>query len=618
MYTVKKIPDASATQHQIDTERSIAVQICHPLLPQLVEVTEEDGCTLFVYRYIEGVSLQRYLDIYGPVPQTMVIHWFVQLCRALHYLHTTFNRPVIHRDIKPDNLIIDDSNNIHLIDLNIARYAKRTALKDTIRLGSLGFAAPEQFGNSQSDERTDIYGLGVSMYFAITGYSLTEPPYQVLPPHLINRDISKRLSGIIVRCTQVNPSDRYAHAADLLKDISPLQKKPPRTKKQRRRIVQYICGAVAVVCIAAAVFMVISSKPQDNAAVQPSAAGGRAVSAGISSNTGTSDSKSSSFGRETTDTAAVDSQDDTPIVFTDKELERLLRIQLGKENTEAVTAGDMQSITSIYIAGKSIYNTEEEYSNADIVWYETSVYEGTIQSVEDLRLCTNLSVLFIAANRISDISPLASLTQLQRLYLHKNLIEDAAPLSALENLIELDLASNPITSLDAISGLRNIEVLSLDSMRLDNIDFMIDMDSLRAIFIAGNKIADLEPLRDKTLLTSANISGCDVHDLSPLADKPALKNLMLTDNGLTDISALSGLPNLKEINLQNNSIIDVTPLFDMPSLERINISNNPATAYYGIEALTHLEYINVSGNPYGRSLDMKMLNGSSVEVITNE
>lgn len=139
-----------------------------------------------------------------------------QLCEVLGYLHTRKN-PIIYRDLKPDNIMLRPDGSITLIDFGIAREYKEYAAHDTRALGTQGYAAPEQFGGQgQTDARTDIYGLGTTLYHLVTGYNPSEPPYEIFPIRHWNPSLSQGLERIIWKCIQRNPKDRYQSCAEIL------------------------------------------------------------------------------------------------------------------------------------------------------------------------------------------------------------------------------------------------------------------------------------------------------------------------------------------------------------------------------------------------------------------
>ena len=106
----------------------------------------------------------------------------------LGYLHSQ-KPPCIYRDVKPANMILRPDNTVALIDFGIARTYKPGQREDTVILGTRGYAAPEQFGGSQTDARTDIFGLGMTMFRLVTGINPTEPPYEVKPIRLVNPNL---------------------------------------------------------------------------------------------------------------------------------------------------------------------------------------------------------------------------------------------------------------------------------------------------------------------------------------------------------------------------------------------------------------------------------------------
>jgi Serine/threonine protein kinase len=141
------------------------------------------------------------------------------LAEILRYLHSVAPHPIIYRDMKPSNVIIDREGRVRLVDFGIARHYKAGQDSDTKHIGTHGYAAPEQYGSNQTDARSDIYSLGVTIYHAITGKSPLEPPYELLPIRQVNPNLSEGLETIISRCVRVDPNQRYQSANELLNDI---------------------------------------------------------------------------------------------------------------------------------------------------------------------------------------------------------------------------------------------------------------------------------------------------------------------------------------------------------------------------------------------------------------
>lgn len=197
-------------------EAHLIERLDHPALPRIVDILEYDKVIYVVMDYIDGEPLSKVLEEHGAQPQDLVIEWAKQICDVLDYLHTQ-TPPIIYRDMKPGNLMLKLDGNIKVIDFGIAREYKQKNLADTVCLGTKGYAAPEQFGGrGQTDARTDIYCLGATLYHLITGHNPCDPPFQMYPIRHWNPALSGGLERIILKCTQLNPEDRYQSCAELL------------------------------------------------------------------------------------------------------------------------------------------------------------------------------------------------------------------------------------------------------------------------------------------------------------------------------------------------------------------------------------------------------------------
>ena len=175
------------------------LNISCPNLPQIMEVGEKDGKTALLEEYVQGDTLSEILE--GCLLTTAESKQIVrQLCSALWVFHSM---GVVHRDVKPDNVIIRGKEAV-LIDFDASRIYKSTIQEDTQILGTTGFAAPEQYGLSQSDGRADIYALGVLLNIMLTG----EHPSRKLA--------GGRMGRIVQRCTMVNPAKRYKNILHLM------------------------------------------------------------------------------------------------------------------------------------------------------------------------------------------------------------------------------------------------------------------------------------------------------------------------------------------------------------------------------------------------------------------
>lgn len=210
------IKDFEVVKQGLIVETDMLKRLSHPYLPSIIDVIEDESTFLIVMDYIQGNALSKTLEEYGAQPQEKVIHWAKQLCDVLGYLHTR-TPAIIYRDMKPANVMLKPDGNVTLIDFGTAREFKEKNLADTTCLGTVGYAAPEQFGGmGQTDARTDIYCLGATLYHLVTGMNPCEPPYEIRPIREINPSLSSGLEKIILKCCQRNPADRYQSCAELM------------------------------------------------------------------------------------------------------------------------------------------------------------------------------------------------------------------------------------------------------------------------------------------------------------------------------------------------------------------------------------------------------------------
>lgn len=197
-------------------ETEMLKKLRHPSLPSIIDVIENKDTFLIVMDYIEGNPLSKTLAESGVQTQENVIRWAKQLCDVLGYLHTR-TPAIIYRDMKPANVMLKPNGDVTLIDFGTAREFKEKNLADTTCLGTVGYAAPEQFGGmGQTDARTDIYCLGATLYHLVTGMNPCEYPYEIRPIREIKPSLSAGLERIILKCTRKNPQDRYQSCAELM------------------------------------------------------------------------------------------------------------------------------------------------------------------------------------------------------------------------------------------------------------------------------------------------------------------------------------------------------------------------------------------------------------------
>ena len=172
--------------------------IRHINLPEIYDVLEMDDGQIVLEEYIDGLTVAQVMEI-DKYRSSGALKVLLGLCDALTVLH---NRGIVHRDVKPENVIVEKSGRVVLIDFNASRI-ESGASKDTVIMGTVGYASPEQLGLAQTDARTDIYAIGVLYNVMLTG----QHPSVTIAPGKAGR--------IVRKCTAVNPNERYQTAIEL-------------------------------------------------------------------------------------------------------------------------------------------------------------------------------------------------------------------------------------------------------------------------------------------------------------------------------------------------------------------------------------------------------------------
>ena len=226
-------------------EANMMKRLDHPALPRIVDIID-NGITIYVVMdYIEGESLDKILNEYGAQSEELVIGWAKQLCDALSYLHS--QKPsIIYRDMKPANVMLKPEGNIKIIDFGIAREYKEQNLADTTVLGTKGYAPPEQY-SGQTDPRSDIFAIGMTMHHLLTGIDPRNgEPYA--PVRQWNPELSEGIEMIIDKCVQPAAENRYQSCEDLLYDLEhPELITKDFKKKQKRKL--WAFGISSSLCV---------------------------------------------------------------------------------------------------------------------------------------------------------------------------------------------------------------------------------------------------------------------------------------------------------------------------------------------------------------------------------
>ncbi len=205
-------------RRNFEREAHMLSALRHRSLPVIVDYFSEGESTYLVMEEVEGRTLAQLIDDDGPASEGEALRWALETARVLDYLHSQ-EPPVIFRDLKPENVMVTEDRHLKLIDFGLARHFDPGKHRDTEAIGSVGYAPPEIWEDAgQTDARSDVYSLGATLYFVLTG----RPPSPVYGTHRLapyRPDLGRDLEALVLRCMEPEPEARYANAAEVIRDL---------------------------------------------------------------------------------------------------------------------------------------------------------------------------------------------------------------------------------------------------------------------------------------------------------------------------------------------------------------------------------------------------------------
>lgn len=627
-------------------------------LPGIVSVRDyfrENGTAYIVMEFIEGLTLKAYLDQHGgrlPAGET-----FQMMRPVMDSLAMVHQAGIIHRDISPDNIMIDKAGHFRLLDFGAAREFNKDG-SQTILLKH-GFAPYEQYKrHGKQGPWTDIYALCATIYWCITGQVPLEAPDRIpkdplQPPSALGAELSGEQEAVLMKGLSVMAEGRWQNiqefqaALDRATPIEPkkhLKKLEELFSKMRKGISDLpakklgilagSCGALLVIVLAATLLPKTGEIPVqgDQAHLPPSSQAEPSAVIPPIEEWGRQDGEI-----ENAQGAAPVRQPADPgqvIAFADWAMEYHIRQGLNKPDGE-ITAGDLAGIQRLHIC--DIHTSINDEPPEDAGGRTSKMGDGSpvphLTSLEDLEYFINLRELSLANQDFTDVSPIAQLTELVSLDLEGNHVSNLSPLSNLANLETLNLEAmldfgltdiSPLSGLDSLkelnlsgnrnlvdlsplASLSNLETLGLEyvgqkalegSGRYLDITSLSGLSNLRELILTGCEVNDLEPLSRMTTLETLYLNSCPVKELSPLSRLTGLKQLQLDLLEGQNLSSLAGLTQLTdlEITSRHTSAVDLTPLKGMVKMERLLADSCRIADLSPLSGMTRMMELDVSSN----------------------
>ena len=544
-------------------------------IPKTYRIFEENGEVYLVREYIEGMSLAQMVLQKGGISEAEICRISRKICQTAEQFQNP-DEPMIHRDIKPENIVVTPGGEVVFIDFGTMRSYKKDGSRDTFVVGTRGTAAPEQYGYTQTDQRTDVYAIGQTMLYMVSeSYEMNQ---------LSECAVSRRMKKIIEKACSFEPDKRYGDAAQLRRAVEKCQ-------ANNRKKVYKKAGAVFGLIAAGYILAIFSP---DGTVIENKRI-------------------------ETAEQSAAEEQIQEEIIFREELIEEAVRKELGLSKTDKITASMLENVRKLRIVGKEILDDEDTFwgegRHVDGKDSSFGSVRGNITDLSDLAQMVNLEELALCNQKIEDISGLKELP-LKKLYLSKNMITD---FSVLLNLIDLDtlcIMENPAENLSVIGECTGILRLNIQGMNLTDIDFLKNlsldyldmsnmevennifepltemkkldtlcmcdvneaaaetlsqMSTLKALFMWGDStiLENLKPLKGMTQLETLAFTT-QISSLEGIEQFPSLNFLSVSFSLVKDLSPVTGAKNLQVIDISNADIKNFEPLFGHSGLTEVH------------------------------------------------
>lgn len=544
-------------------------------IPKAYRIFEENGEVYLVREYIEGMSLAQMVLQKGGISEAEIYRISRKICQTAEQFQNP-DEPMIHRDIKPENIVVTPGSEVVFIDFGTMRSYKKDGSRDTFVVGTRGTAAPEQYGYTQTDQRTDVYAIGQTMLYMVSeSYEMNQ---------LSECAVSRRMKKIIEKACSFEPDKRYGDAAQLRRAVEKCQ-------ANNRKKVYKKAGAVFGLIAAGYILAIFSP---DGTVIENKRI-------------------------ETAEQSAAEEQIQAEITFREELIEEAVRKELGLSKTDKITASMLENVRKLRIVGKEILDDEDTFwgegHHVDGKDSSFGSVRGNITDLSDLAQMVNLEELALCNQKIEDISGLKELP-LKKLYLSKNMITD---FSVLLNLIDLDtlcIMENPAENLSVIGECTGILRLNIQGMNLTDIDFLKNlsldyldmsnvevennifeplaemkkldtlcmcdvneaaaetlsqMSTLKALFMWGDStiLENLKPLKGMTQLETLAFTT-QISSLEGIEQFPSLNFLSVSFSLVKDLSPVTGAKNLQVIDISNADIENFEPLFGHSGLTEVH------------------------------------------------
>ncbi len=580
---------------RLEEEYGLSQALSHSGIVKARTFIEGTGFNYLIREYLEGNTVTERVEMTreGRLPREEVLRITAEVCDILRYLHSQ-TPPIIHRDIKPDNIIVTEQGGCKLIDFGISRRLHKDNKSDTVVMGSQFSAPPEQYGFAQTDERSDIYALGMLIYYMITGGM----DIRDLESYSVPADIK----GVIIRCTRFSPVRRYS-------SVRQLKRKLQKLSMHQEENYRYFVKAAGLAIILGVFLVGLFYQ------------GGAPVSEELKGQQHVQNKVTEEAGQALTENAgeAMKGAENSVLLPEAKPLTPPLTSESGPSSLPASEPGPSSVLAASEPELSSLPASQPELSSMPASQPEPSSLPASQQEISST--ADKVSIPYTAeSTEVESVRKKDSRVGKEAAYRFRSPLIEAAVRDVLgksdgemvtreelRQISELYICGQQVyqnwnehfvygksqymvVSKYNETGMfqQNGEITALEDISL--------MENLQTLALYNQKISDLTPLKELHNLQRLGLGGNNIDDLTPLLSLESLSYLDLSGNPITngDIGMLTVLPGLSGLDLGETNVNSIYSIRNIP-LKYLSVFECRVGNCEGLEQMTELEVFITTG-----------------------
>lgn len=553
----------------LEREFQLMRGLSHPQLPYPIAYAKEDGKEYMVRSYIPGKNLQEEISEKGTLPERGSVEVIQSICCVLRYLHGQ-NPPVIHRDIKAQNVIVSPEGKCFLIDFGTARLYKAGSEEDTVFMGTQATAPPEQFGYGQTDERTDIYALGMLGRYLVSG-RLEQPE---------RGQASAAYRRIIGKCTAFDPEKRFRNVKKLERSLRFFLH-----RKEAAVIGTVILLLTALLAAGGVVRNYSLSVSFENSLLEQA----------VRQELGLTDCEKIPKRRL---------QEVRQVIICGKDV-------LQNWETHSMSHYDRKNDSALRTGNGTVSSLEELTLLPNLEKLALDYQDITdITPLEGMKL----RCLSLCGNRITDITALKGMDSLEALWLEDEPVSDTDVISELTSLQELEIGGTDISSAESFSSLP-LETLRMKDTLITDLTPLENMEKLRFLTAGEVDEGGMRIIQSMKRLEYLTVSG-KLEDLKGFSDCKRMNMLDISKSRIISLEGVERLPRLEYFGFGYTEPESLEPLTAADSIQIAEMVGARIEDYTPLLRCKKLNTVHVGLSR--KSEAQKQLKGSGITIYAWE